>query len=359
MKTELQTIEQADRCSIQDIEIMADRVAKSGLFGLNPAQAFTLMCLCQAEGIHPIKAVQRYHVIQGRPAMKADAMLADFLRIGGTVKWVTESDDRDKCEAIFTHPKFAPDGKSVRFGIVDAKTAGLTGNPTWQKYPANMLRARVVSTGVRMIAPGIVAGLYTPEEVADFDPIEATATIEPQKREVLEHHAVNHDNATGHGSGAYANPDKVKAYQEWIQSTCDEVNSRWLDFLTDKNTGEISGKAPGYLIDVWQLSGHLLKYAKQKKWVDTPEEIRAGARDKYAAIAWDRFRAAIETEALEYCRGLWKTAKAKLGAVRTREPGDDDDISEDEALDRVEEPVPTHRTTIMQEFPNYSETPKS
>lgn len=327
MSNELSKIE-SEQWSVQDIEVMADRVAKSRLFGLDASQAFTLMLLCQAEGIHPVKAVQRYHVIQGRPAMKADAMLADFLRIGGTVKWITESDDREKCEAIFTHPKYAPEGKSVRFNMADAKSAGLTGNSTWQKYPANMLRARVVSNGVRMIAPGIVAGLYTPEEVQDMDPLPATATVvEPR-----EHHAVNFPNKTGHGSGAYAAPEIVKAYQKWINDHCESVNSAWLDYLTDKNTGEISGKAQSEIINPWQLSGHLLKWAKNNHLVNCPEESRSGTRDKYAAIAWDRDHEAATKEATIYCRELWKRARDAYKAL-PREAGCDDDVSEDEALD--------------------------
>lgn len=336
MRNELKTIEpEIEHWSVQDLEVMADRVAKSKLFGLDASQAFTLMLLCQAEGIHPVKAVQRYHVIQGRPAMKADAMLADFLRIGGTVHWNTESDDREKCEAIFTHPKFAPDGKTIKFSMADAKSAGLTGNSTWQKYPSNMLRARVVSNGVRMIAPGIVAGLYTPEEVESLDP-EPIVTI---VKEIPEHHAVNHPNNTGHGSGAYASPAQIKSYMDWLGMTCDTVNARWLDYLTDKKTGEISGKAPAEIVNVWQLSGHLLKFAIQKKMVNAPEESRAGSRDKYAAIAYDRHRGAIELEATEYCRELWRRARDKHKAL-PREPGCDDDlndISEDDAMDALTE----------------------
>jgi hypothetical protein len=340
MKNEIQMlpgeVEYKQDWSVQDLEVMADRVAKSKLFGLDASQAFTLMLLCQAEGIHPAKAVQRYHVIQGRPAMKADAMLADFLRIGGTVHWNTESDDREKCEAIFTHPKFAPDGKSVRFSMADAKIAGLTGNSTWQKYPSNMLRARVVSNGVRMIAPGIVAGLYTPEEVSDFSPPWSKEELldEATVVEVKEHHAVNHPNETGYGSGAYASPAQVKAYCDWVGMTCDEINAKWLDFLTDKKTGEISGKAPAEIVTYWQLSGHLLKFAVQKQWVNAPEESRAGSRDKYAAIAYNRHHVEIDLEAREYCRELWRRARDKHKAL-PREAGDDDDVSEDEAMDNV------------------------
>lgn len=319
MSTEIELV----RWSVSDLEVMADRVAKSKLFGLDQSQAFTLMLLCQAEGIHPVKAVQRYHVIQGRPAMKADAMLADFLRIGGTVEWVTQSDDREKCEAIFTHPAFAKNGQAVRFTTADAKAAGLLGNPTWQKYPSNMLRARVISNGVRMIAPGIVAGLYTPEEVQDI------VQDEPKP-----HHAVNHDNETGHGVGAYAAPEVVKEYQDWITKTCEDVNSKWLDDLTGK-FGEIPDKAPAEVISTWQLSGHLLKWGRGKGLVNAPDDTRAGQRDKFAAVLWLVAQRETMDEAREYCRKLWRQARGKVKPPR--EPGCDDGPDIDEAMDKLAE----------------------
>lgn len=310
---------EVERWSVSDIQTMAEQVSRSKLFGLDPAQAFTLMCLAQSEGIHPIKAVQRFHVIQGRPSMKSDAMLADFLRIGGTVKWVTESDDKERCEAIFKHPQFAPEGKAVRFSMADAKMAGLTGNANWQKYPSNMMRARVISSGVRMIAPGIVAGLYTPEEVQDFD--------EPRTA----HHAANHNNDTGHGSGAYAKPETVDEFVKWIETICEDVNTKWLDHVTSKD-GEVNPKAPAEIINRFQLAGHLLKWGQASGLVNAPEDSRAGTRDKYAAVVWDRSPEAAEEEATSYCRDEWRKAKAKMKPSqdktktdrRTREPGDDD-----------------------------------
>jgi hypothetical protein len=53
--------------------------------------------------------------------------------------------------------------------VDDAKRAGVAGKQNWQRYPRQMLRARVVSEGVRAAMPGVVLGLYTPEEVQDFD----------------------------------------------------------------------------------------------------------------------------------------------------------------------------------------------
>ena len=57
-----------------------------------------------------------------------------------------------------------------------AKRAGLLGNPSWQKYPAAMLRARAISEAARAWANDALYGfIYTPEEidsswVPDADP---------------------------------------------------------------------------------------------------------------------------------------------------------------------------------------------
>jgi len=307
-------------------------VAKSRLFGLDEAQAFTLMLLAQSEGIHPIKAVQRYHVIQGRPAMKADAMLADFQRAGGTVEWLTESDDKEKCEALFKHPKHAPQGQTIRFGLNDAKTAKLDGKDIWKQYPAAMMRARVISIGIRMLLPGIVAGLYTPEETADSTIID----IEP--RPLPEHHAINHDNQTGHGSGAYAPPDVVEAYQKFILGMVEEVNQKWLDSLHDPKTGEIL-EADGVITNEWELSGHLLKWARSMDWVKVPLEIRAGQRDKFAAVAWQDHKEEFKEEAIRYLRGKWSAAKKRLKAPKPGQRRESPEVLElrdqDEALDAM------------------------
>lgn len=160
-------VQSSGQHSLADIRDMAVAVAKSRLFDLDsPEQAMTLMLLCQAEGLHPIQAMRVYHIIKGKPSKKADAMLAEFQRRGGKVKWVDFTDA--KVSAVFTHPTACPDGQLVDWDLNRAKTAGLMNNDNWRKYPRNMLRARVISDGVRMVLPEVVVGMYTPEEVQDF-----------------------------------------------------------------------------------------------------------------------------------------------------------------------------------------------
>ena len=152
---------------VDQVERMAMAVAKSGLFGVKtPDQAMALMLIAQAEGMHPAIAARDYHVINGRPTLRADAMLARFQQAGGRVEW-GEYTDR-KVVGTFTHPQ----GGSVRIEWTTdmAVSAGLTRNPTWKSYPRQMLRARCISEGIRTIYPGVAIGTYTPEEAEDMAP---------------------------------------------------------------------------------------------------------------------------------------------------------------------------------------------
>ena len=153
--------------SVEAIQTMANAVAKSGLFGIKtPDQAMALMLIAQAEGLHPAIAARDYHVIQGRPALKADAMLARFQAAGGKVEWIKYTDE--VVAAKISHPQGGT--VEVAWTITMADRAGLTKNQTWRQYPRQMLRARVISEGIRTVFPGVAVGVYTPEEVQDFEP---------------------------------------------------------------------------------------------------------------------------------------------------------------------------------------------
>jgi len=154
-----------------DIEKMATAVAKSNLFGVkNPEQAMALMLIAQAEGMHPAIAARDYHVIQGRPALKADAMMARFQASGGKVEWTTYTDK--EVTGVFTHP--AGGSVSITWTFDMASKIGLTGKDNWKNYSRAMLRARCISEGIRTVYPGCVVGTYTPEEVQDFEPKKAS-----------------------------------------------------------------------------------------------------------------------------------------------------------------------------------------
>lgn len=167
--------------TIAEVLQMAEIVAASGLFPAfkTPQAAAALMLLCRAKGLDPMTAVERYHIVQGRPVMRAEAMLAEFLAAGGRVEWHERSES--VASATFSHPQ----GGSIQVAwtIEQAKAAGLTGKDVWRQYARQMLHARCVSEGVRSVFPGVTNGLYTPEEAADIG-ANAAASHSPNDAEI-------------------------------------------------------------------------------------------------------------------------------------------------------------------------------
>lgn len=154
----------APMMTIPEVERVALAIAKGGLFGSSdPNAVLTLCLLAQAEGQHPAVVFRDYHIIKGKPAKKADAMLRDFVSAGGRVEW--HRLDNDAADATFSHPG----GGTVRIDwtMDRARQADLT-TDMWRKYPRQMLRSRVISEGVRTVYPGATSGLYEVGEVQDI-----------------------------------------------------------------------------------------------------------------------------------------------------------------------------------------------
>jgi len=155
------------RRSFDEIERMAEHIVRSRLFGLSSVdQVVALMLMAEAEGRHVASAMQDYSVIQGKPSLKAEAMLARFQQAGGKVKWTCLTDER--VAAVFSHASCEP--VEIDWDMHRAKQAGLGGKDMWRKFPRQMLRARVISEGVRTAFPGALGGMYAAEEVMDFEP---------------------------------------------------------------------------------------------------------------------------------------------------------------------------------------------
>lgn len=151
---------------LEAVTLFGEFIAASNMFGCdNEAQGrvFALACLCERK--NPLEIAKTYHLIKGRLTMRADAMLAGFRAAGGRVKWIETT--ATNCRALWIY-----DGNEIEIGfsIEDAKRAELIkSGGGWTKFPDAMLRARCISKAVRMLAPEIVCGTYTPEEAADFD----------------------------------------------------------------------------------------------------------------------------------------------------------------------------------------------
>ncbi len=164
----------------QEMESMASYIVRSKLFGAkDESQAMALMMLAQAEGLHPMSAIQDFDIVQGRPARKTHSILARFQAAGGSVVW--EAITPIRAAGTFTHKQ----GGSllVEWTIEDAKKAKLTGKDNWTNYPKAMLRARCIAEGVRAVFPGAIGGMMSVEEAQDIAPDRGMVDITPEAQQ--------------------------------------------------------------------------------------------------------------------------------------------------------------------------------
>lgn len=153
--------------SLDAVKTLGDWIAHSGMFGATKAeQGYVLALECIASKQTPLAWKRENHLINGNITMKSESMLAGLMTAGWEIDWV-------QFDAVAAIADFRKGSKEVRvsFTAEDAKQAGLLPAKVgsgWQKYPAEMLRARLISKATRMLDPRITAGRYTPEEVNDF-----------------------------------------------------------------------------------------------------------------------------------------------------------------------------------------------
>lgn len=162
---------------------------KSGFLPSNiktTEQAVTIAWKGREMNLPPLYALSNISVINGKPCLSAELMLALIYRnIPGSAAVFTTPPEKQhlECEAVVNRPHGAT--MKFRFSIEDAKRAGIY-RQTWEKYPAALLRARTISSFARAVFPDALMGCsYTPEEMGDDSYIEAEFEVAPKQPEQI------------------------------------------------------------------------------------------------------------------------------------------------------------------------------
>jgi hypothetical protein len=150
---------------------LGQAIAESGLFGCSKTeQGVVLAMQSLATGRPLLEIAQTYHIIDGKLSMRSDVMLARFLSGGGKVIWKERTSEA--VSALFKYRDnelvFSATIEEFKRNEVALRSDGQM-KKTWRTHPRQMLTARVISEAVRLLAPELVCGFYSPEEVADFD----------------------------------------------------------------------------------------------------------------------------------------------------------------------------------------------
>lgn len=116
-------------------------------------------------GLKPLQALQNLAIINGRPALWGDAVIA-LVRSSPLCEFIIESDDGHT--ATCRVKRRGEPEQSRTFGMDDAKTAGLLGKSgPWTQYPKRMRQMRARAFALRDVFPDVLRGLPVAEEVMD------------------------------------------------------------------------------------------------------------------------------------------------------------------------------------------------
>jgi len=152
---------------------LADMLANSGMvpkqYIKNPQGTLVAMMMGNEIGLNPLQSLQNIAVINGKPSIYADALLAlvqNHPKFGGH----EESFDEQTMTAYCTVWRKGDEKKhTVSFSRADAEQAGLWGKQgPWVTYPKRMLMWRARGYALRDKFADALGGLITVEEARDI-----------------------------------------------------------------------------------------------------------------------------------------------------------------------------------------------
>jgi hypothetical protein len=154
--------------TFDEVTTIAEKIAGSsllpkGMQGKVPDVLVTIMA-GQEMGFSPMASLRAFHVIEGKPVLSADGMVALALGSGKCVYFdrVEESDTAVTYETLRTGSKVP---RRCTWTWDMAKRAALHLKDNWRLYPRAMLASRAKAELARDVYPDVLAGCYTEEEL--------------------------------------------------------------------------------------------------------------------------------------------------------------------------------------------------
>lgn len=167
--------------SIEEVMRVATMAWESGLVPSSfksVAAVAVAMSMGQAIGLDPLSSLRCIAVIQNRPAIWGDALVALVQRSGLMASYSAEFTGQGETrECVVTVTRKGQEAKYVgKFGAQAAKQAGLNGKDTYKSYGDRMYLNRARAFALRDGFADLLNGLGVAEEVQDYPPEEAGQT---------------------------------------------------------------------------------------------------------------------------------------------------------------------------------------
>lgn len=151
--------------SLDEARLLAKIAVDSRFFAVKSAEeALVIMLTGRELGLTAMQSLRGIYIVQGRPLVAADTLVAAVLASGKCEEWQPLENTADRC-TIRTKRRGAPAPVTKTWTMADARTAGLVGKGIWSQYPKTMLRHRCAAELVREVYPDVALGMYVPEEI--------------------------------------------------------------------------------------------------------------------------------------------------------------------------------------------------
>ena len=153
---------------------MADILANSDMvpkdFKGKPENCLIAIQWGSEVGLKAMQALQNIAVINGRPALWGDAVIA-LVRNSPLCESIVETDDATSSTCTVKRRGEPPQSRT--FTDDDAKAAGLLGKSgPWTQYKKRMRQMRARAFALRDVFPDVLRGLPVAEELMDMPPTE-------------------------------------------------------------------------------------------------------------------------------------------------------------------------------------------
>lgn len=195
--------------SAQDWAVMREQagmLTKTGFLPQSiktPEQAVAIMLQGRELGIPAMAALTTINVIQGKPTVSPQLMLALINRSGQIENLKIEANGNSVSCSM---KRKGREWHTEVFGEKEAIALGLAGKDNYKKQPMTMYRWRAVASCARTVFPDVVLGLYTPDEMganvneegeilapppAPIQSVPPPAQTQPKKTETAQEDPVN------------------------------------------------------------------------------------------------------------------------------------------------------------------------
>lgn len=174
--------------NLQEAMQIADLLANSDIvpkdYQRKPGNILVAMQWGAEIGLQPLQALQNIAVINGRPSVWGDAMLA-LVRSSGLLEFIREELSDNGQEATCTVKRKGQEPVVSKFSMEDAKKAGLSGKQgPWTQYPKRMLKLRARSYALRDEFTDVLKGMAIAEEEQDKEIDITPAAVTPESSTV-------------------------------------------------------------------------------------------------------------------------------------------------------------------------------